>query len=180
MSNDKEIQDVIDTMLKQAGTPDPQILVPGNTPENSVEEVLKMLSMVVQNVEMGMVQLVQNQQVMGSALDACRLTIQMLTNILVETAVITEEDFRSRYKTDVIDKMQAMQEKMRAEMQKQMAEQQAAEEAEEAPGGCTDCKCENKCGTETEADIAESQDSDVVLASERGNVINFDSKKETE
>lgn len=169
---DKNIKDIVDNMLKQAGTPDPNILAPNGRPVGAPDE-MEMVAMAIQNLEMGLIQVARAQENVGMILDTARLTLQMTLNMLIEKNVFTKEEIDARYKKDVAEPIMQHRKEMQEQMQKQMAEAKAeAEAAQQTTEECSSkCSCENSCCKEEESDI--------VLPSERaGNVVRFPTKKD--
>jgi hypothetical protein len=174
----KDIQQIVDEMIKKASNPDPHILAPGGGPASGEPSQVEILAMVIQRIEMGMNQLAQSQQSYGIALDASRLTIQLLVRMMAEKNVFSEDEFKERYETDVVEKMNQMQKQMQEQYEKHMKEQKNKEEKTPGPIEMPteqDDSCD--CGSECKKCSEEDSKSDVVLPSERkGKVIKFPSK----
>jgi hypothetical protein len=192
MSEDKRVQEIVRQMLQKAGTPNPAILSPDGMPAEGPPDEFQILVGAVQNLEMGMVQIARSQENIGMVLDTARLTMQMLTAMMVEKGLFTQEEIEQRYKTDVADKIIQRQKEMQKQIQAQIAQMQAeAEGAQTEHQGndqnCTlDCDCKHNCDCYMqpvdEEETAPPEDveaeSDVVLPSERpGNVVRFPSKE---
>ena len=189
MPGTKDMQQIVDTMLKQGSEPDSYILGPDGCIANGQPDQIEVLSMVIQNLEMGMMHLVQNQQSMGMALDTSRLTIQLLIRMLVEKELVGEEEFKTRYKTDVAEKMIEMQKQLQEQIKKQIKEQQTPEMQISAEKLIVEEKTSSdsqeetkrtKCNS-TKSKVKETEEvkSDVVLPSERENsVMRFPANKE--
>jgi polyhydroxyalkanoate synthesis regulator phasin len=173
MTNDKRMQDIVNNMINKANTPDPNILAPDGGLASDQPSQIEVLAMVVQNLEMGMMQLAQSQQLIGTSVDVSRLTNQLLVRMMVEKGVFSEEEFRERYKTDVTDRIQQMQKQLQEEYKKQMQEQAANGQVPEQPEASCEPNCKEECTECTEPE----KESDVVLPSERSNkVIRFPNK----
>ena len=166
---DKKIEEVVKKMLQQAGTPDPNILKPDGRPVNEPDEI-QILTVVVQNLEMGFMQLAQSQESIGISLDAARLTIQMLVNLIIEKGLVSKEEMQERYKKDVGEKIREHQKKRQEEIQKQIEEAKA--EAEQAQKEIIDEK------PEKETEEVPNGSAEIMLPSEKhGKVITFPTNK---
>ena len=118
----------------------------------------------LQHLEQGLVTMSHEVQAQG-------LGLQMIYRLLVDNGVCVEEEIKQYHAEHVV---KPMQEAM-AEMQKKV--QQAEEMAKEAQEAAMK---EQKQIIETveSSEEVEETDSDVVLASERGNVVRFPSGKQ--
>jgi hypothetical protein len=128
-------------------------------------ELLNQLSMIVGKLDKGMLDVVRGQNSMAFALDALRLTILLIIDILKEKDIITEEEWKTRYQNNVVDKIEAVKKQMMADAQ--AAYQAAMTEAQQQvydeqvqEDECTECTECNK-------------HSDIVLPSERSEVKKF-------
>jgi gas vesicle protein len=165
MMTDKRIEDIVEKMLEQAGTPDPNILAPDGMPVGEPSEI-QVLTVVVQNLEMGFMQLAQAQESLGIVIDTARLTLQMIVNLMIEKELVSKEEMQTRYKTDVAEKVMERQKQRQEEIQKQITKAQA--EAGKAQEDIQEIR-----NSKPEA----SSNSDVVLPSERaGGPITFPRK----
>ncbi len=177
MSDEKQIQDVVAQMLKQAGASDPYILAPDGQPVSAEPNELQILAMVVQNLEMGMVQIAGAQESIGMNMDASRLTIQMLINVLVDKGICTREELEKRYKTDVADKILERQKQIKEQVEKQIEEAQAAGKSLAVEQDIAIHKAPQQPTEEPQEENAGP--ADITLPSERpNNVVRFPSKKE--
>lgn len=180
MSNNKRLQGVIYNMLRSAGTPDPGILNRlGPQPASPLDAILEPMAMAVQQLEMGMMQIAQGQQAIGTALDASRLTVFLLVNMLIEKGIFTKEEWEERYKVDVVQKMQDLQKQIQEKLCKQMEEQMAADTDSDLRANPPEDMADDDLGAEEEQESADL--SDIILPSEREDrVVRFPSSKKEE
>ncbi len=121
--DEKEMQEVIEKMSREAEALDIDDVL-----ENEEIGQIEILAAVVQNLEMGMMQLAQSQQSMGIALDSSRLTVHLLIKMMTEKEIFDEEEFKARYETDVAEKIMEMQKQIKDRLCQQATQQKAAQE----------------------------------------------------
>ncbi|RLC16011.1 MAG: hypothetical protein DRI24_09480 [Deltaproteobacteria bacterium] len=161
------------TPRTQGGVP----LIGGQAPDpiTLLTAQVNQLAGFAQYLQQGMMEIASNFQQMGMALDVARLQIEMLTSLVQENDLISEEDYKVRYESDVADRLRTMY---------AAAEEEA--KGQECPGPCGDCKedcatreepcvpCEDceDCNLEgVELVEAPLEDTEPVLASERAAAI---------
>lgn len=160
-------EEIVAEMLRKAGTPDPNILTPSSMQNNYPDEI-QILSMAVQNLEHGFLQLALGQEQLGVVIDTARLTLQMILNIMIEKNIISKEEATERYKRDVAEEIMRRQQAAKEEMMKQV--EQAKADAAQA---------EKEAMDKVKEAVEEVTESNVVLPSEKvGKVIRFPSRKE--
>lgn len=129
-----------------------------------IEPNMQMLIQSMQNMEQGLMEIGRDQQILATSLDACRLTQHMMFRMLTEKGIMTQEEVEERYKAEVVAPMQKMQEEI---IMKIKAAQEAASNLIEPSSPVEELVPEVK-----EEEVV----SDVVLPSERNNVIVFPGK----
>jgi hypothetical protein len=125
-----------------------QGILPSAKMQSAMEEAIGPVVQEMQAIGEGLVQLAQAQQHIGVALDITRLSMYALVKMLVEKNIIQENEWKAVYERDVISRMK--------DLQKEIMEKTA-----EAP-----------IANDTQKDEQEPE-SDVVLPSEKNNVIKF-------
>jgi hypothetical protein len=170
-------QEVFDQLL-QVATKQPDILTPGgpSSQEHPMVEMLgklKYLGQAIQAMDGGMMQMQDIMQRLGQGLDIAHLQLRMITNILVDKNIITIEELKEQYQTDVVDELKkvraAQEEKMKEAMEQAQAGVQTRDTKEH---DCTECtSCHNH--EEEEVEESEAVESDVVLPSERNETVKF-------
>ena len=120
--NDK-LQETINNMLGEASSvPSTGDMLHGQNPFEAINRVLK-------HLEQGIMHLSGTIQSVGSALDVIQLQVQMTWNILVEKGIVTKEELKAKYKTDVMDIVEQQQKQYQEQMQRAIA--QAQEQSKE-------------------------------------------------
>lgn len=156
----ERIKQMVDNMIR-GKKQEPSLLLNPNAPRNEQEAMWG----AIQQVDLNTQQIAIQQHGIAQALDVARMTIRMLSEILIENEMITKEDLNERYQKDVVEKIQEAQAKAKEEY---MAAMKEAEEPIEEPAAA-------------EEDPVAEQLSDIVLPSEKeGSVITFPSRKGTE
>ncbi len=148
-------KDTFNQLLQKTGIPGGGI-TPSGKP--TIDPAVRALANVVRNLEQGLGHIAQNQYTLGMGIDTTRLTIAALVNMLVSKGIVTMEEWEAMYQKDVVEKINEYQKQMQEEAMKQAeAERQQIEELAQP----------------TNQEPEQVVDSDVVLPSERGNVIRF-------
>jgi len=151
-SDQERIKNLTNNLLGGSGG---LLISPEQRPENPLERMWT----VIQQLDAGLMQVSAAEYGIAQALDVARLTIHMLSNIIVEAGLITKEKLGERYQEEVINKIKEVNDKAQKEYE------QAVEEARKQQE------------TQREQKPAEEPQSDVVLQSERaGGTIKFPSK----
>ena len=78
------------------------------------------MSQVSAHLEQGMMELYQNITMMAQVLDVARLQNLMLTRILIDKKVCTQEEIDERYKKDVEEELKKQHELMKIKLEEQM------------------------------------------------------------
>lgn len=160
-----EATNALDNMLRAVGVPDTdpgaQLVQPVPPPGIDNTMIMEALAMTMQQMETGLLQLAQEQHTIGIHLDATRLTVGLLVNMLVEKGIIQKAEWDAAYKVNVVDRLQEFQRQMREKARQQLDE---ARKAETPPEPKPPAK---------EEPPDEAAHSDVVLPSERGGVMVF-------
>lgn len=107
---DEKVDEVIKKLFKESGN---NILTPGG------EDPLKDLKNVSSHLEEGMMELYNHIMLVGEGLDIARLQNFMLTKILVDKEIITEEEVNKRWNTDVVEEMKRQKEKIQKKIEEQ-------------------------------------------------------------
>jgi len=118
-------KELLNNMLQAAGVGDPKIItdLSGDQQTKSVEMLLEPLAMALQHVEMGLMQIAQGQQTMGTILDTSRLAVHLLVNVLIDKGIFTREEWEAQYEVEVVQKMQEYQKKIQEKIQQQIQAQ---------------------------------------------------------
>jgi len=160
-----DAENAFGNMLRAVGIPntDPgaQLVQPPSAPSMDNAMIMEALAITIQQLETGILQLAQEQHNIGIHLDATRLTVSLLVNMLVQKGILQKEEWEAAYKVHVVDRLQEFQRKMREKAQQQLDE---ARRAEAPPEPKPPVK---------EEPPDEAADSDIVLPSERGGVMVF-------
>ena len=126
-------------------------------PQNQIGEAVKaMLAPLVNHinsVSQGMMRVVDAQQNIAMTLDVTRLTMFTLVEMLIEKDVFTKEEWDGKYQIGVVEKIKKAQEEFESNMRAAQAAQAAQDAKEEA--------------------VENTSNSDVILPSERGEVVRF-------
>lgn len=118
----------------------------------------------------------QNIVQISTMFEASRLSNQLLARVLVEKELITEEELIKRQKEEVEDVLIKMQEK--AQERAEEAQKEIEEKLEETQEKIkeTTKKTEEVIETAEKAKEEIKEESDVILASEKSNVVKFPTK----
>jgi hypothetical protein len=119
---------------------------------------VKKMEEAMERLGLGMEAMGEVTQKIGQVVDVQSLKLNMILNILVDKGIVTEEEIKAKYETDVLENIK----KIREIYQKQMQEAQNATQQKEQCDSCEPCTCDEKTP---------------VLASEKNNVITFPTKK---
>ena len=161
-----EAESIFSNMLRAAGMPETDssepLITPVRAPGPDNAMIMEALAMTMQQMETGLLQLAQEQHSIGLHLDAVRLTVSLLVNMLVQKGVLQKEEWEGAYKVHAVDRLQEFQRQMREKAQQQLDEAQKAA----APP-------KPKPTPKEEPPDEAAQHSDVVLPSERGGVMVF-------
>jgi seryl-tRNA synthetase len=119
--------------------------------------------------EQGMMQIGNQQTSMGLFLETMRQTVRLMISKLIERNIISKEEWESSYKTEVVDKVNALRDEINKKIQQQI--EQENKDVKVEVKDIVSKKEEIDCEAHT---ISRSE---VTLPSERNNVIVFPSGK---
>lgn len=175
--SDERLRNVINNMLGAGGPGG----MPGMGGPPQQDPMIEPLAMAVQQLEMGVIQMAQGQQAMGTALDVARLTIAMMAEVLIEKEVLTKEEWDENYKVKVVEKMQQLQKQIQERIQQQMAEQQMADDDDDLTDEPPIIQTGESNDRSATSAVVEDLQSDVILPSEREDrIMRFPSRSDDE
>ena len=116
------LKKALNNMIKQAGGD--EVFMPPEMPEAA--QVMQIVSGLQEGIDFALGQISDHLKGLGQGLDLMRLNLFMITNILHDKGIVTEDEIKERYKRDVTDKMEEIrklvQEKMKEEIDKSKEE----------------------------------------------------------
>lgn len=99
-----------------------RIIMPGQEQEQEANPMMEIIMRLMQ-IEQSLGRLSRNNMMFGASIDICQMTFHFLSDLLIEKGIVEEEEYKERYKRDVIDKYEKMREEMKKEAKKIMDEQ---------------------------------------------------------
>ena len=147
---------------------DPRVVIPGmmNQAQNGLQQLLERFEQELDRMYQYISHMDQKMLMMSIELGTARAHIQMLQGLIVEQEMYTKDEIEERYKTEVAEPIrQQIEELQRRQAEAQQKAQEAAMQAQQPPVEDT---AEDEPVEEDEA-----TESDVVLPSEKNNVVKF-------
>ena len=118
-------QDQLNEMFKKAMSGQQEksrIIMPGQEQEQEANPMMEIIMRLMQ-IEQSLGHLSRNNMMFGASIDICQMTFHFLSDLLIEKGIVEEEEYKERYKRDVIDKYEEMREEMKKEAKKMMEDQ---------------------------------------------------------
>ena len=144
---------------------DPRVVIPGmmNQAQNGLQQLLGRFEQELGRMYQYISHMDQKMLMMSIELGTARAHIQMLQGMLIEQEMYTKDEIVERYKKEVAEPIkQQIEELEKRRMEAQQKAQEAAMQAQQPPVEDT-----------TEEEPEEEIESDVVLPSEKNNVVKF-------
>ena len=150
---------------------DPRVVIPGmmNQAQNGLQQLLGRFEQELGRMYQYISHMDQKMVMMSIELGTARAHIQMLQGMFIEKDMYTKEEIEEKYKTEVAEPIkQQVEELQRRQMEAQQKAQEAAMQAQQPP-----VEAPVETITDEEAELEEEDNSDVVLPSEKNNVVKF-------
>ena len=145
-----EAQEVLERLIGQGG-PQAQA-TPGfeaqqSSPLEMISEQMQQMGGFLNMLREGMQTMSYGQSQMGIMLDTCRLYIQMISRVVIEAGMITQEDFEAKYKIEVADRLKTLMEEAEAQAEAELKEAGVTCEpcGEKSCEDCEDANCSGDC-----------------------------------